>query len=427
MTNASPTLIIQHATQLLAIPPTPQPRLGPQMREIGVIEDGCIAIANDKIIAVGTTDDVMATLEPSPDCEIINATGHVVTPGLVDPHTHPIYAGNRAAEFEMRIEGKSYEEIAAAGGGIRASVRMTRDAALEDLIAPARKRFDRMLAYGTTTVEAKSGYGLSAESELRQLEAIKQLDATHPIDLVPTFLGAHEIPDEHQNSREEYIELVCNEMIPAVAKNRLAVFSDVFCDRGVYTNDESAYIQAAAVGHGLLLKFHADELATTGGAQLAAEMNAVSADHLIRIDDDGLKALEQSNTMAVLLPGTSFSLGATKFAPGRRMIDEGVAVALATDCNAGSCNTESLQIAAALAAQYFRFTAAECWCAMTANAAWALRRADRIGSLAPGYQADIAIWDMADHRELTYHFGVNLVDTLVKSGRVVTIGGKARN
>jgi len=389
------------------------------MRDIGLIEDGCVAITDQHIVAAGSTDDVMASVVVHDHCRVIDASGRVVTPGLIDPHTHPIYAGNRAGEFEMRIEGKSYEEIAAAGGGIRASVRMTRDAGLDELSSAARRRLDRMLAHGTTTVEAKSGYGLSAESELRQLQAIKQLNSEHPIDLVPTFLGAHEIPDEYQGRREEYIELVCNEMIPAVAKDRLAVFSDVFCDRGVYTNDESAYIQSAAAGHGLALKFHADELATTGGAELAAEMNAVSADHLIRISDDGLKALQQSRTMAVLLPGTSFSLGAHKFAPGRRMIDEGVAVALATDCNAGSCNTESLQMAAALAAQYFRFTAAECWTAMTANAAWALLKAHRIGSLAPGFQADLVIWDMEDYRELPYHFGVNLVDTLVKNGRVV--------
>lgn len=421
-----PTLVIQHIGQLLSIPPQNGPRRGNAMRDLGVVTDGCIAISGERISAVGATDDLMRSIDVGGDCKVIEAHGRVVTPGLVDPHTHPIYAGNRAGEFEMRIEGKSYEEIAAAGGGIRSTVRTTRGEPMATLAQQARRRFDRMLAFGTTTAEAKSGYGLSTESELQQLQAIKDVNAEHPIDLVPTFLGAHEIPDEYRDRREAYIELLLHEMLPQVVDGGLAEFSDVFCDRGVYSNDESRRIQQAARARGLKLKFHADELASTGGAQLAAEMGAVSADHLIRISDEGIAALTMSDTMAVLLPGTSFSLGATKFAPGRRMIEGGVAVALATDCNAGSCNTESLQIAAALAAQHYRFTAAECWAAMTTNAAWALCRADRIGSIAPGYQADIAIWDMEDSRELPYHFGVNLVHSVVKRGRIVVTNGGVR-
>jgi imidazolonepropionase len=281
-----------------------------------------------------------------------------------------------------------------------------------------------MLSFGSTTVEAKSGYGLSTESELRQLEAIRTLNNDLPLDLVPTFLGAHEIPDEYQGRRTAYIDLLEHEMLPEVVKRGLAEFSDVFCDRGVYTIEETRRIQTAARAQGLALKLHADELASTGGAELAAEMQARSADHLIRISDDGIAALSQSGTLAVLLPGTSFSLGARDFAPGRRLIEAGVGVALATDCNAGSCNTESLQMAAALAAQYYRFTAAECWTAMTYNSACALDRGHTLGTLQPGYQADIVVWDMEDHRELPFHFGVNLVCLVIKRGRVVSTGDR---
>jgi imidazolonepropionase len=396
------------------------------MREISLIADGCVAISGETIVAVGATDDVMRGAGRNADCEVVDATGRVVTPGLVDPHTHPVFAGNRAAEFEMRIEGKTYEEIAAAGGGIRSTVRKTRAATDEELARTAAKRFDRMLLFGTTTAEAKSGYGLSTGDELRQLEVIRKLNRQHHLELVPTFLGAHEVPDEFRQDRGAYIDLLTHEMIPAVAEKKLAEFSDVFCDRGVYSNDETRQIQDAAARHGMKLKLHADELASTGGAELAAEMGAVSADHLIRVSDAGLSALRTAGTIAVLLPGTSFSLGATKFAPGRRMLDEGVAVALATDCNAGSCNTESLQIAAALAAQHYRFTAAECWHAITCNAAWALCRADRIGSLVPGHQADIAIWDMEDYRELPFHFGVNLLHMSIKKGRIVVSNSQIR-
>jgi imidazolonepropionase len=244
------------------------------------------------------------------------------------------------------------------------------------------------------------------------------------MELVPTFLGAHEIPDEYQKDRSGYISLLIHEMLPIVTREKLAEFSDVFCDKGVYTNEETRLIQVAAQGAGLKLKLHADELATTGGAELAAELGATSADHLIRISDAGISALKKSNTMAVLLPGTSFSLGASHFAPGRKLLDEGVSIALATDCNAGSCNTESLPMAAALAAQYYRFTAAECWTAMTTNAAWALGRGDRLGSLAPGFAADFVAWDMADYRELPFHFGVNLAHRVYKSGMEVAKEGQ---
>jgi imidazolonepropionase len=419
----SATLVVQHAGALLTLRPRPGPRIGDEMSDLAVIADGAVASAAGNIIAVGKTADVLERTPTAPDCRFIDASGRVVSPGLIDPHTHPIYAGNRVAEFEARIEGRSYAEIAAAGGGIRSTVRATRRATLDRLVELALPRMRRMLAFGTTTAEAKSGYGLSTDSELLQLRVIREVAARLPIELIPTFLGAHEIPDDYRDRRNDYIELLLHEMLPKVAAEGLAEFSDVFCDQGVYTNAETRQIQEAARRAGLGLKLHADELARTGGAELAAELSAVSADHLIRISDAGVKALAHAGTMAVLLPGTSFSLGAQHFAPGRRLVEAGVGVALATDCNAGSCNTESLQIAAALAAQHYRFTAAECWTALTWNAAWALGHGDRLGALAPGYQADLVVWDMEDSRELPFHFGVNLAHMVIKRGSVVAREG----
>jgi imidazolonepropionase len=416
--------VVTGVSQLLTVPSQGRAKRGDELKDVGLIENGALAIAGDQIAAVGSKDDVRRWADAASNVEELDVAGRVVTPGLIDPHTHPVYAGNRAAEFEMRIEGKTYEEVAAAGGGIRSTVRSTRLASADALETATRRRLNRMLTYGTTTVEVKSGYGLSTESELQQLRAIAGLNETLPLDLVPTFLGAHEIPDEYQQDRGGYIDLLIHEMLPIVTRENLAEFSDVFCDRGVYSNEETRLIQLAAKGAGLKLKLHADELATTGGAQLAAELHATSADHLIRISAGGIAALKTSDTMAVLLPGTSFSLGASHFAPGRKLLDEGVGVALATDCNAGSCNTESLPMAAALAAQYYRFTAAECWTAITTNAAWALGRGDRLGSLAPGFGADFVAWDMEDYRELPFHFGVNLAHRVYKSGMEVAREGQ---
>jgi imidazolonepropionase len=422
---ASPT-IITGIGELLTIPPTATPRRFDQLSAVGLVREAAVAFSGERVLAAGPEDDVLKSIARLPGVTEIKAGGRVVSPGLIDPHSHPIYAGNRAAEFEARILGKTYQEIAALGGGIRATVRHTREASPERLAAESARRLLRMLAHGTTTAEAKSGYGLSAESELAQLRAIRELDRSLPLDLVPTFLGAHEIPDDYRNRRQEYIDLLVHELLPAVAGERLAEFSDVFCERGVYTVDETRHIQQAARQAGLRLKLHADELESTGGAELACELGATSADHLIRVSEAGLRALAQSDTLAVLLPGTSFSLGARHFAPGRDMVNRGLAVALATDCNAGSCNCESLTMAAALAAQYYGFTAAESWCCMTANAAWAVGRQADVGSLSPGYRADIVIWEMEDYRELPYHFGVNLAHRVIKNGIEVARDGVVR-
>ncbi len=411
------TLLIKNIGQLITMA-GPVPRVGDHMKDLGLIEGGGVAVAGHEILAVGTSDDVEGKTPLAEGCTVIDAEGAVVTPGLIDPHTHPVFSMTREKEFEMRILGKSYMEIAQAGGGIRASVRDLRETPAEKLREKTRKRLDMLMRHGLTTVEAKSGYGLSTESEIKQLEIIRDLNEDHPIDLVPTFLGAHEVPDEYRENRKAYIDLLINEMIPAVAKDNLAEFSDIFCEEGVFDIDESRKIQAAAKKAGMKLKFHADELADTGGAALAAEMGAISADHLVYVSEAGIDAMAKAGTVAVLLPGTTFSLGGSTYAPARKMIERGVIVALSTDCNPGSSCTESTSIIISLAALQMKLTAAEAISAVTVNAAHAIDRSDKLGRLEPGLQADIVLWNMEDYRELPYHYGVNLVSKVIKNGKV---------
>ncbi len=412
----SATLIISNIGQLLTMD-GPFPRIGPAMRELGMIRNAAIAIADDTIIWVGERSKMKVPL--APDCIEVDAEGRVVTPGLIDPHTHPVFSATREGEFEMRLQGKTYMEIAAAGGGIRRSVRDLRTTPQDILFAKAMRRLDRFIEHGVTTIEAKSGYGLSTESELKQLEVIRDLHREHVIDLVPTFLGAHEFPDEYRENREAYVALLINEMLPAVAQSGLAIFSDIFCEKGVFDLDQSYRIQDAARGFGLKLKFHADELVSFGGAELAASMGAVSADHLVYISDAGIKAMAESKTVAVMLPGTSYSLGHGHYAPARKMIDGGVVVAVSTDCNPGSNYSESLPMIMSFAATHLRMTAAEIFSAVTVNAACAIDMGGEIGMLIPNLPADIVIWDMNDYRELPYHYGVNLVSAVIKRGQVV--------
>ncbi|MEW5795872.1 MAG: imidazolonepropionase [Candidatus Zixiibacteriota bacterium] len=412
------TLLIKNIGQLITMAGS-VPRTGDAMDDLGMVENGGVAVAGEEILAVGPWTEVQGKASLSEVCEVIDAGGAVVTPGLIDPHTHPVFARTREREFELRAQGKSYMEIARSGGGIRSSVRDLRAADREELKKRTRLVLDTMLAYGTTTIEAKSGYGLSLEAETKSLEVIRDLNSVHPIDLVPTFLGAHEIPDEFREDREAYIDLVIEEMIPLVAKQELAEYSDVFCEEGVFSLDESRRIQGAARDAGLKLRFHADELTSSGGSELAAEMGATSADHLVYISDAGVKALAQSGTVAVLLPGTTFSLGGRRYAPGRKLIDAGVIVALATDCNPGSSYTESLGIIISLAVLQLKMSTAEALSAVTVNAAAALDRAGKIGRLVPGLLGDLLIWNMQDYRELPYHYGVNLVSKVIKRGKVV--------
>jgi imidazolonepropionase len=412
------TLIIKNIGQLITMQ-GPVPRRGRNMSEIGLVTDGEVAVSGDEIIAVGKADDVSREVDPAENCVVISADGKVVTPGLIDPHTHPVFAQTREMEFEMRLAGKGYMEIAEAGGGIRSSVRHLRDAGEEELYAKSRKTIESLMTYGVTSIEAKSGYGLSTESEVKSLDIIRRLNEHEAMDLYPTFLGAHEIPDEYRDNSSDYVSLVIDEMIPAVAQKKLALFCDVFCEEGVFTVDESRRILKAARKAGMKPKLHADELKSTGGAELAVEVGAVSADHLVYISEKGIDMMAASDTVAVLLPGTSFALGLDEAAPARKIIEKGVTVALSTDCNPGSSMTESLPMIISLAALKLKMTAAESLSAVTVNAACAIDQGHRLGRLEPGLPADIVIWDMQDYRELPYHYGVNLAETVIKKGKPV--------
>ena len=415
-------MLIHSASQLLTIPGPVQ--RGQDLGDLGIIPDGALRIVDGRIAAVGTSDDLRAAF---PDDEMFDAGGRVVMPGFVDPHTHLVWAGDRAAEFEMRLQGKTYLEIMAAGGGIVSTVRQTRAAALETLLAETRPRLRRMFAYGTTTAEAKTGYGLQTEAELKMLAAILALDAEGPLDLVPTFLGAHAIPPEYRDDPEGYTGHVCEVMLPALRAwwserfpNSPASpglpFVDVFCETGAFTLDQSRRILETAKSLGFPLKIHADEFDNLGGASLAADLGAVSADHLVVTSPQDIAALARSETVAVSLPCTPFGLAEGEYTPAREMLAAGVTLAIATDMNPGTAWCENMQFSIALACRYLKLTPAQAIAAATINAAAAIGRADTVGSLEVGKQADLLILDVPDYRHLGYRFGTNLVRTVVKRG-----------
>jgi imidazolonepropionase len=352
------------------------------------------------------------------EVEVLDAIGKVVLPGFIDSHTHLIFAGSREDEFEQRLQGQTYQEIAGRGGGINATVQRVRAASKEELKALARPRLARLLQFGATTVEVKSGYGLTLADEIKCLEAITELSAEGPLELVPTFLGAHAVPPEYRSNREGYLRLLIEEMLPEIARCGLARFCDVFCETGVFDLAESEKILTRARDLGLQLKLHADELTPLGGAQLAGRLGAVSADHLLCITDAGIDALAASGTVATLLPGTAFFLG-LPYAPARKLIERGVRVALASDCNPGTCPTENLPLVGAMACTQMKMLPAEALAGLTFNAAAALGCSDRLGSIEVGKQADLIICDVPDYRHLFYHFGVNHVWRVIKRGRVV--------
>ncbi len=409
-------LLVVNASELVTCAAGAEgPLRGDDLAAPGIIEGGAVATRGDRIVGVGTTAELTARFVAT---QTLDADGCVVLPGIVDPHTHLVFGRTREDEFELRCLGSTYEEIAAAGGGIRASSRRFQATSRDDILAQAQATRRRALLHGTTTIEVKSGYGLSTESELLALEIAGAIDDRG--DVVRTFLGAHEVPDAWRDDREGYIRLVCEEMIPAVAARRLAQFCDVFCEQHVFTQDETRTIAAAAARHGLAMKVHADELAGTGGAELAVELGAVSADHLMQVSDAGIDALSGSDTIAVLLPGTSFFLGMRHFAPARRMIDAGCAVALATDCNPGSSMTENPQAVLTIACIGLGLRPIEAIAAMTRNAAFAIGVGDEVGRLEPGYRADLLITDCANHRLLPYHHGVNHMRTVIHHGDTVS-------
>ncbi len=410
------TTLLRHAAQLLGVSaPGERRKRGPAMRSAGVVEDGAVVLDGERIAWVGPTRD----LPPIPaDAEIVDCCGKVVLPAFVDSHTHLLFAGSREDEWEQRLKGRTYQEIAAAGGGILSTVRRVRQASKEELKDLARPRLRRLLQFGVGTVEVKSGYGLSPADEIKCLEAIAELNAEGPLELVPTFLGAHAVPPEFRDDRDGYVRLLCDEMLPEVAQRSLAEFCDVFCETGVFGVAESERILTRARALGLRLKLHADELSPLGGAELAARLGAASADHLLCVTDAGIEALAASDVVATLLPGTAFFLG-VDFAPARRLIDRGAAVALATDCNPGTCPTENLPLVGAMACARMGMLPAEVVNALTLNAAAAVGRADRVGSLAAGKQADVAVYSVSDYRRIFYHFGINHVWRVYKRGRLV--------
>jgi imidazolonepropionase len=381
---------------------------------------GAAVLCRDGEIAfVGDPEELHRRHGPLAGAERLDGRGGTLVPGFVDPHTHLPWAGNRAEEFAQRLAGKSYLEIAAGGGGILSTVRATREASEEELAAGVTARLDRMLALGTTTAEAKSGYGLNLEDELKQLRAIHSAAASHPVDLVPTLLAAHEIPPEHRTERRRYVDLVCDEIVPAAAEAGLARFCDVFCEEGVFTVDESRRVLTAGREHGLLPRLHADEFVDSGGAELAAELGALSADHLVAVSERGIEALAAAGVTAVLLPGTSFFLMKHAWAPARRLVEAGVPVAVATDCNPGSSHTESLPIIFTLAVFELGLTIEEALVAVTLNAACSLGLGAEIGTIEQGKRADLVLLSEPSLLHLAYHFGVNPVAAVVKGGEVV--------
>lgn len=381
-----------------------RPRVGAELRELSIIEDGALLVRDGKIEKVGGREEVQQLIDN--DCEVVDAGGRAVLPGFVDAHTHPVFAGTRAGEFEQRAEGATYQDIAARGGGIQSTVRTTREATLDELVSAGKRYADWFLRTGTTTIEAKSGYGLSLEDELKILRAIKQLDRETPLRYVPTFLGAHDVPPEYKTRRDEYVSLLVDEMLPAVAQEELAEFCDVFCEEKVFTANESRKILSGARRHGLGLRMHADQLSLSGGAKLAAELGTITADHLEHTDAEGIAALKSAGVQPVLLPGSVYALGSSRYPAAREMIDAGLALVLATDFNPGSSPTPSIPLVLSIASTHMRMTPAEGITAATINAAYSLNRGEQIGSLETGKVADFVIHDCEDYREIAYFFGI---------------------
>lgn len=400
---------------LLATPTGSSPRRGKEQGELKMLKNAYVLVKDGLIAAVG---EGAAPAGLSDGAEVVDAGGRLVTPGLVDAHTHLIFGGWRQNELGMKLHGVSYLEILAQGGGILSTVRSTRAASEEELTDKAAKVLDDMLRMGVTTCEAKSGYGLTPEDEYKELRVIHRLNETHKVEVVPTFMGAHAVPEEFKEDREGYLRLLCEEMIPTVAREQLAEFCDVFCETGVFTAEESRRILEAARAHGLIPKIHADEIDPIGGSQLAGEIGAISAEHLIVCPEAGIESLAKGGVIACLLPGTSFYLGAT-FAPARAMLDAGVAVAVSTDFNPGSCPSANLQLAMNIACLKYRLTPEEVLTAVTLNGAAAVRRSDRLGSVEVGKQGDLLVWDAPDLDYICYRLGANLVDTVIKQGEIV--------
>lgn len=411
-------LFFRHAEQLLTLSGLPVPRRGAALGDLGLMRDGAVLTEGPNILRVGRTRELAAEARRL-NALRVDCRGRVVMPGFVDSHTHLVFAGSRVGDFEQRVRGKTYEQIAAAGGGIRLSARLLRKASGPGLVSQARRFLEQFAAHGTTTVEVKSGYGLDVANELKILRVVHRLQKLSALELVPTLLAAHALPPQYAGRRQAYLELIEQRLIPAAARARLAESVDCFCDRGAFSVEECRRVLAAGLRHGLIPRLHAEQMNHTGSARLAVELRAASADHLDHVAESDIRALARSDVIAVLLPGSNFHLGSPDYSPARRLIDQGAAVALATDFNPGTSPTVNMQFILSLAAAAMRMTPAEAICASTLNAACALRRADRLGSLEPGKQADLAVMDVSDYREIPYYFGWNHCVMTVKKGRII--------
>lgn len=405
-------LAVLNAAQLVTLAGPKRARIGEELSELGIVSDGALLIDGERIAAVASSAEIAKI---SAGAEITDAREKVVLPGFVDAHTHLVFAGNRLDDFEARARGETYEQIAQRGGGIQTTVKATRAASEDELFTLAKKRVDWFLKNGTTTIEAKSGYGLTIEDELKILRVIRRVGIETPLETIPTFLGAHAVPPGFD--REIYLKLVTDEMIPRVAAEKLAEYCDVFCERNYFDLNASRRVAEAAKRHGLKMRMHVDQLTNGGGAVLAAEIGAVTADHLEQTDGAGIAALAKSGVQPVLLPGSVYALGLKKYPDARTMIDAGLAVVLATDFNPGSSPTTSMPTIMSLAVTQMKMSPAEAICAATINAAVSLNRGDEIGSLEPGKLANFAICDCADYRDIAFWFGVGLVSEVFVRGR----------
>lgn len=411
------SLAVINCSQLVTLAGPERPRAGAEMRDLAIIRDGAMFAREGWIVQTGARSEIEKLI--GSDCEVIDAGNRVVMPGFVDAHTHPVFAGNRADEFEMRAAGKSYQQIAEAGGGIKSTVRKTRAASEDELFEASKRYREWFLRTGTTTIEAKSGYGLTLEDELKMLRVIHRLDAETALRYVPTFLGAHTVPDEFKDNRAAYVDLIVNEMIPQVAREGLAQFCDVFCERGAFDVDESRRILMAAKSHGLKLRVHADQLSLSGGSELAAELGAVTADHLEHAGETQISALKSASVQPVLLPASVLLIGSQRYPNARAMIEAGLAVVLATDFNPGSSPTPSMLFVLTLASTQMKMSPAEAISAATINAAYSLGLGDQIGSLEAGKRADFVIHDCEDYREPGYFAGIEHPVAVYTGGRLV--------
>lgn len=417
--------IVHNAGQLITCASNGIAKRGSAMLEVGLIEDGAVAVRDGKIVGVGGSEEVLREFDSA---NALDAGGRVVCPGFVDPHTHIVFAGDRLSEFELKIKGADYLKILENGGGIISTVGQTRKASLEALVEQSRTRLDKMLACGTTTVEIKTGYGLDTATEMKMLDAIAELDKTHAIDIVPTFLAAHAIPPEFKDNADEYVDLLCGEMLPKawdwyVASHffgkKIPFFADIFCEKSAFNFQQSERILKTAKALWFGLKAHVDEFTNLGGSRLAIELGAVSIDHLDEISDEEIGMLAKSDTVGIITPTVNFNFGSSEFANARKLIDEGCAIALSTDYNPGSAPCPSQPMAMAIACRYQKLLPSEALNAATINAAFAIGLGDRTGSIEVGKDADILILDCSDYREIAYEFGGNLVKAVLKKGVVV--------